>query len=667
MTLSERTRAQRLNEQGNALIGQGALAEAEQCYRRALEFAADYHEARNNLGTALAMQGRMDEAATMYREAAELKPDYLDAWRNLGNACMALRRCADAATAFDKARELAPGDVATMEAHAEALGVLGRYAEANALAARALEKQPENPGLYETAGDILRRQGDFAAAVRSYERGLALQPRSMRARNNLSAALIDLGRFAEAETTLQRALDMDPPRAAVRANLGLLHRQRGEIDEALRRYREAVEMEPGGETIWSAYLTSLHYAQGVDPSALLAEHRRWAARLERTALPEVREYRNPPDPERRLRIGYVSPDWRQHSVAYFLEPLLRHHDHAQVEIFGYSCACRCDAVTDRLRGCCDYWRELGVMADADAVAAIREDGIDLLVDLAGHTQNNRLKIFARKPAPVQLAWLGYPGTTGLAAIDYRITDAWADPPGTTESFHSETLCRLSGGFLCYRPPASLPEVARPPCTARSAVTFGSFNAWPKVSQSCLRTWAKLLARVSGSRLLLKNKSLRDHDMHERVRERFARLGGDPARLDLLAYSPTQGEHLEAYARIDIALDTFPYCGTTTTCEALWMGCPVVTLTGRTHVQRVGASLLQQIGRTEWIAETETTYLEIATELAGDRERLAAVRQGLRTVLRASPLLDGKRLAREMEDAYRHAWRAWCARVTDSRA
>ena len=361
-------------------------------------------------------------------------------------------------------------------------------------------------------------------------------------------------------------------------------------------------------------------------------------------------------PPRRLRLGYVSPDFVHHAVSYFFEPVLTARDPAAFEVFCYSDAPVADAVTQRLRAASDGWRDIAGLSDERVAELVRADRIDILVDLAGHTARNRLLVFARKPAPVQVTWLGYPNTTGLAAIDFRLTEAVSDPLGLTEAWHSEELVRLPGTFSCYAPPPESPPVNALPALAAGQVTFGCFNNLAKVTPPALALWARVLREVAGSRLFLKSPGLADLETVARLREEFA-LHGIPAdRLEFSGAELSVAAHLSLYHRVDVALDTFPYNGTTTTCEALWMGVPVVTLAGATHVSRVGASLLTHLGAPEWIGDAPEAYVARCRGLAADLPRLAVLRSGLRERMRGSPLCDAAGFTRGLEDALRAIWR-----------
>jgi predicted O-linked N-acetylglucosamine transferase (SPINDLY family) len=360
-------------------------------------------------------------------------------------------------------------------------------------------------------------------------------------------------------------------------------------------------------------------------------------------------------------VGFVSGDLRRHPVAFFLEPLLAHRDRAQFACFLYANQNANDAFSERLNAVCDGWRTI-VRADDETVCRqIRADGIDILIDLSGHTGYNRLPLFARRPAPVSMTWLGYPGTTGLSTIDYRISDAIADPPDLDPAWSSERVIHLENGFHCFRPPAENVAPGPAPVRADGRITFGSFNNLSKVSDETIALWARVLARVERSRLLVKAEALSNGQVQDHLRERFARCGITADRLVFTGWTGGLAEHLAMYRQVDIALDTFPYGGTTTTMEALWMGVPVLTLCGQTHMARVGASLLTHAGCPQWVAQTEASFVDLAAGLAADPAGLADLRQTLRTRLEESPLMDAPGFCRRFEAACREAWRAWCSR------
>ena len=524
---------------------------------------------------------------------------------------------------------------------------------------RAVAAAPANAQFHNNYGTVLRAQQDLDGASRQFELATQLDPSYALAFVNRGAVSEAQGRLEGAIGQLERALEFEPKFADAHNNLAVALERQGRTAEAIEHFELAVTHDPSHAGAHSNLLLSLHYG-GVEraPAELLAEHRRWSELHEAPLAGQRRPHANQRDPERALRIGYVSADLRSHSVAYFVEPLLEAHGEG-FEVTCYADVAAPDAVTERLRGLAGRWRSIAGIGDEQVAEQVREDGIDILIDLGGHTPNNRLLVFARKPTPVQATYVGYPGTTGLDAIDYRITDARADPDGVADAMHSERLVRLPSGFNCYRAPDA-PEPAPLPALAAGHVTFGSFNHLPKVTPRVIAMWARILERAPGARLMLKASSLADDAARRRVLDAFAEHGVGEERVELLARVESQSEHLALYGRIDIALDTFPYNGATTTCEAMWMGVPVVTLTGESHAGRVGVSLLHRVGLDDLVASDFDGYVDAAAGLAADRERLGELRSGLRARMLGSSLCDAQAVTHELEAAYRAMWREYCA-------
>jgi predicted O-linked N-acetylglucosamine transferase (SPINDLY family) len=479
---------------------------------------------------------------------------------------------------------------------------------------------------------------------------------------NLGNTFNMLNRFGEAREILERAVAINPKSAPAHNSLAIVITNMGYLQEGIEAYRRSIDLDSRNPLIHCNLVFGLQYLYGDDGAMALEEARRWdsmhAARLRKTIVPHT----NSRDPERRLRIGYVSNDFREHSVSRFLRPLFQNHDHANYEIVCYSDARHPDSTTEALRACTDQWHQTTIATDAALAEMVRKHGIDILVELMGHTARNRLLTFARKPAPVQISWLGYAGTSGLEAMDYRMTDGLADPPGMTEAFYSEKLLRLPRTNWCFAPPTAVAEIAPTPAPVLSGrpFCFGSFNKTAKATPMVLDMWAEILKGTPGSRLLLKDRALADAAICARIRAGFERRGIGPERLELAGYEDDQVSHFRKYGEVDIALDTFPYNGTTTTCETLWMGVPVVTLAGKTHLARVGVSLLTNVGLTELIANSRGEYISIANGLARNPARLRELRGWMRGRMLASPLMDGRQFARDVEGAFRDVWRRWCA-------
>jgi protein O-GlcNAc transferase len=677
---------------GAALRGQGKVDEAVAAYRQAIGIRPDYFRAHFNLGNALKDEGELDEAVAAYRQAIRIKPDYVRAYINLGNALKDQRKLEDAIAAYRKAIGINPdyaevhsnlGNALREEGkldeaiavYRQAIGLNPAYAEAHCNLGNALRDQgnleaavaayrqaigirPDYAEAYDLLANELRDQGNLDEAVAAYRQAIGLKPDLAAAHSNLGVALEDQGKLEEAVAAYRQAIGIKPDLAEAYSNLGNALEDQGKHDEAIAAYRHAVDIQPDYAEALSNLLFSLNYDDKSTAEQLFTAHREWNERYSRPMLRPI-AYANDRGISRRLKIGYASPDFRGHSVAFFFEPLLKGHDRQAVEVFCYSEVKRPDAVTIRLKGLADHWLVTVGLSDDELAERIRADGIDILVDLAGHTANNRLRVFARKPAPVQVTWLGYPNTTGLEAIDYRLVDAVTDPVGEADAWASETLVRLEGGFLCYGALKDVPEPTAPPCLNTGTVTFGSFNNPAKVSAATLDVWAKLLSRLPQARLLLKGKSFADATTRALFLARLGERGVATERVELVAWQAGTTAHLALYHRVDIALDPFPYNGTTTTCEALWMGVPVVTLQGDRHAGRVGASLLTQIGLTALIANSVEEYLENAVALARNPERLSDLRRILRPRMAASPLCDAPAFARKMESAFRTMRQHWC--------
>ena len=541
--------------------------------------------------------------------------------------------------------------------------------------------------------------GDHGAAVDSYRETLELEPGDPRIWCNFGAELDAIGQAEEAELAYRRALELDPALAQAWYNLGrllqlewqvtesercyrvaaahvdananrplwlLIHRNwglllynQGRPREAVALYREALAEYPQAADLVSNLLLTMLYDERCTQAESFAEHLAYAQRFEAPLRADWLPHANSREPGKRLKIGYVSPDFRAHSVAFFIEPVLAHHDPEQIDVYCYYSHSILDEVTLRLKSLVQHWRDISAISDDEAAKQIREDGIDILVDLAGHTAEGRLQIFARKPAPVQATWLGYPCTTGLSAMDYRISDAHADPIGMSEPYYSETVYRLPDTFDCYAAPRHAPQVGALPALAQGGITFGSFNNLAKLSREVRTLWAQVLLSVPGSRLFLKTAALTDAATRQRLTDDFASHGIGGERLIFASRDTTHTEHLNRYNQIDIGLDPFPYNGVTTTFEAMWMGVPVVTLSGNSFYSRMGVSMLTNLRMADLIADTPEDYVKIAARLAGDLGRLKALRAGLRLRLANSLLTDANRFTRNLEKAYREMWANWC--------
>jgi len=465
------------------------------------------------------------------------------------------------------------------------------------------------------------------------------------------------GRLNEAIHYLGMAMEKAPNEPMLWGNLGTSLMRLGQTEKAIELLRKTTEKRPDNNPAYSNLFLYMHCLPEVDQSSVFEESRRWAQRNLPQRLAKT-SHRNVPDPERKLRIGYVSPDFRSHSVTYFFEPLLDAHHRDIVEVYGYGNVMHYDATTDRLKNKFDYYRNIRPLDDKAVAELIENDSIDILVDLAGHSANSRIYAMAYKPAPVQVTWLGYPDTTGMSQIDYRLTDEIADPPGS-EKFYAEELFYLPEGFLCYGPGEMMPAVAQSPCQTKGSITFGSFNNSTKINSVVIEMWSRILRSTPGSSLLLKFRSGGDDEIREMYVERFAEHGISPDRIATCSWLPPPA-HLELYNRVDIALDTFPYNGTTTTCQALLMGVPVISLVGNHHMSRVGRSILSRLGLEFFVASTPDEYVAKAVALASKPDALSKIRSTMRMRMAVSPLCNKDKFAENIEQAYRKMWHRWCA-------
>jgi predicted O-linked N-acetylglucosamine transferase (SPINDLY family) len=634
-----------------ALATSGQLAQAAAACRQALELQPADPTAHFLLGYVLQQSNKHAEATEAFAQSAAYAPTVALPLVHLGNAFLALGRMDDARGAFERALAIDPRQLEALTGMGLALVRLGRAADALEPLRRVVALAPGLSAGHTNLGLALSEAQQPGAALEAFEAAVRLTPDNTNALANLGLAYMGGHRYRAAAEVFKHATQVQPANGTAWGNLLGAYTALGLTAEAIDAARRGMAADPGSAALHSALLMLLHYADDVTAEDVFREHLAWAAAHGRVPVGGVTARAAE---GRALRVGYVSPDFRKHPVAQFVLPLLAAHHRERVEVTCYSLTTMEDEVTRRVRSLPVRWRSLAAFSDAQAAAEIRAEGIDILVDLAGHTAGNRLAIFAYKPAPVQVTWLGYPDTTGLGTVDFRMTDAVADPAGA-EALHTETLWRLPGGFLCYEPSADAPAVGELAARERGFVTFGSFNAPAKLSPACVRLWAALLGAVPGSRLLLKAGAFADAEMRGRVAAAFAAQGVAAERIEFRGYAESAAEHLATYNDVDIALDTFPYNGTTTTCDALWMGAPVLTLCGQTHAARVGASLLAAVGMKGWAAETAADFVRIGCAWAADLEGLAAVRAGLRG--RMAAVTDREAFATRVEEAFAGMWAA----------
>jgi predicted O-linked N-acetylglucosamine transferase (SPINDLY family) len=639
------------NNLGNCLRLLGENGEALAAYQRALAVQPGDAHALTNLGALLQEQGRDEEALEALRAALSAAPDTAPALINLGVLLTRLGHLDEALRLLERAVALEPPIAHAAYNYGIALHACGRLRDAQAQYRRALALDPAHAEAANNLGNVCRDLGEHRAAHEAYETAMRVRPDFVDAYNNAANLMRTLGRLDEAQALLRTALGFDPSRSATLNNLGNVLKDSGELDEGIECFRRAVLSEPDNVIAHSNLLYALSF-QAADARAILEEARRWSVQHE-APLRANRKYANRASAEgRRLRIGYVSADFRAHCQALFMTPLLAHHDRTRFEIHAYSSVVRPDATTARLAGYVEKWRDVRTLSNATLADNIRADDIDILVDLTMHMSDGRPLMFARKPAPVQVAWLAYPGTTGIEAMDWRLTDPWLDPP-EHDGHYSERSWRLPHTFWCYDAIDTDTEVNALPAAHAGHVTFGSLNNPCKLTQTTLRLWARIFDWLPTARLVL---MAAEGDARHRLAQRLAQAGIEPARVRFVPFRPRDA-YLRSYHEIDIGLDTLPYNGHTTSLDALWMGVPVVTRIGPTVAGRAGLSQLANLDLVELAANSDDAFVETAVSLASDLPRLASLRGTLRARMQQSPLMDGERFARGVEAAFEGMWRA----------
>jgi predicted O-linked N-acetylglucosamine transferase (SPINDLY family) len=642
-----------LNNLGNCLQRCGRHAEAVTAYRRALAARPGEAGAMANLGTVLQAVGRSDEALELLRTAVAVEPRVSAHAVNLGIVLCRRRDFVAAETVLRQALATDPRNADAAFNLANALYGLGRPRDAIDLYRQAAELRPNHADTLINLGNMHREIGEFAAAAAAYASAIRAQPDSVVAMNNAGCLLRTLGRFDDAEDMLRRGLAVDPLHSALHDNLGSVLKDVGELDAAIDCFRRSLELDPDNPATHSnlAYALSFQCSQA---QPILEECLRWNRRFADGLRPDAPRADHDPQPLRRLRIGYVSPDFREHCQSLFTIPLLSGHDHTAFEIYCYASVVRPDAITQRIAALADVWRDVRTLTDAALAAAVRDDRIDILVDLTMHMANGRPLTFARKPAPIQIAWLAYPGTTGLGAMDYRISDPRLDPAGF-EGFYRERTLRMPDSFWCYDPLCTEPAVNPLPALERGYLTFGCLNNPCKLSESTLRLWGQVMHAMPRARLTLLAPSGRHG---ARLSQRLAAHGIAAERVNFVPYRSRE-VYLRAYHDIDIGLDTIPYNGHTTSLDSLWMGVPTLSRVGETCVGRGGLSQLFQLELDALAAATDAEFILAAEALGRDLPRLAALRQSLRPRLTRSPLMDAARFTGHLETLYRGVWREYC--------
>lgn len=626
---------------------------------QAVAIAPESAPCHGTLAAALLLAGNRKRAKAEFDRALQLDPECVEALFVFARALRAKGELNQAIGYLEKLLRLQPGHTWARNNLGNCYLALSRFEQAETCFEQTIQQQPQAIHGYANLGNLHRRQGHWDKAEAYLRRALAIAPRNPVLWANLTFVLQGAHRFVEALETGRRAVSFGPDTALAHIALGSIYGQLGQPDETLRCAARAYDAEPENSEAEQHLLFIRHYCPDVSPRELAEGHRRWASR-HAPSPDDPPRHANPPDPERRLRIGYVSGDFQEHPVAFFLAPVLEAHNRERIEVACYSSAAE-DHWTERLRRQASLWRRTEGLDDAALERLIRDDGIDILVDLSGHTEGSRLPVFGRKPAPVQASWLAYFNTTGVAAVDYLIVDSYLAPPGEDAPFIEQPL-RLDGCYLTYQIPSFAPPVSPPPGLRRGFTTYGCFNALPKIGRRVLSIWGEILRRDSTARLVLKNKIFADAACGLLYRGYLRESGLPQERIELLGPSPHE-EMFQAWSQVDVALDPFPYNGGTTTCEALAAGVPVIALRGDRFVSRVSTTILSNAGLPELVAATEGEYVEKAVALGRSPELVAALRHNLRAALARSTLCDTAGFTRKLENAYREIWRRWCDRQT----
>ncbi len=634
----------------------GHYQDAETWVRKAIRWNGKNAAYHNCLGNILQATGKSDEAITCYKKAIAINPKSDKALSNLGNVLREQNKLPEALSRYDAALAINPNSAEALSNSGAVLNGLCRLAEACQRLERALAIDPVCAEALVNLGKVLIVQGKLERAVVLLKQAATIRPDNEETYLMLGTALASMVRPSEAMGYLEKALAIKPDSLDALAHLGYAFMRQGNVVEAIANYRKILGIKPDLPYIFSNLLFALQYAPGVTPEDLFREHRRYADQFEGPFRQDWPTHHNPREVARRLKIGYVSGDFcGLHPVCVFIEPILAQHDKSQVEVYCYYNNPYHDSTTERLMTHADHWLACAGMSDAELAKRIGEDGIDILVDLSGHTGHNRLPVFARKPAPVQVTWIGNAGTTGLDAMDYRLTDSHMDPPGLTERFHTEKLVRLPDIGAAYQPVTGCPDVTPLPALSSGQLMLASLNNVIKINQRVADVWAKILQALPHARLMLGNAA--ESSIAARLLELFRNAGVGPERLILQERMPLL-DYLALHQTIDLALDPFPYNGGTTTVHSLWMGVPVVTLAGNTPVSRVGASALALAGLENLITTSEDEYMEKTIALANDLPRLALIRQSLRDRMNAAHC-DPATITRHLESAFRHMWQSWC--------
>lgn len=638
------------------LIQANKMRDAKLIYKKLSKKVSGDAEVWNTLSAICASLGEYQEAITYCKKAIQLYPEYADAYCNLGAFYEEIGQSDEAMVALQQALALNPGDAEVHFNIANALESKNDLDQAIKHYRSSLAINPHDPDTLVNLGGTLGKQRKFEEAIACYQQVLGLDPGSAEAYNNLGVLFSTIGNMDKAGECFLKAINFDSNFSKPHKNIANVYIKKGLLQKAIKELDIAILIEPDYLDALTSKLFHLNYIED-NQHKLFKEHQAWGNLCLNNRQAQT-DWDVTIDTDRKLRIGYVSNDFFKHSVSHFFEPILENHDHNRFEIYCYANVEKPDLFTERLRSICPNWRDVYGLDDHAISNSVIQDKIDILIDLSGHTGSKSPALFALKPAPIQISYLGYPNTIGLPTIDYRITDEWADPEDQ-DKLHSEKLLRLKTGFLCYRPPVDAPAIAELAATSNDYITFGSFNNISKVTEKVISLWSRILKENNGSRLILKHAALDNSDTKNMILETFSTHGIDSDRLELISWIEDTEGHLALYSKIDIALDPFPYNGTTTSCEALWMGVPVIALRGNRHASRVSYSILHQLSLDELAADTKDSYCQVAQELAANKEQLIQYRTSMRELMQKSPLCNEVNFTKELETQYRKIWQQWC--------
>jgi protein O-GlcNAc transferase len=630
---------------------------AETLYKEVLAAQSDHADALHLYGCLCDSLGRVQEATALIERATQSNPQAYPYFYNLGNLLVRQDKTAESIDQYRKAIAIKPDYAVAHNNLGIALRKQGDRAGAKRSFSAAVRFAPNYADAHYNLGLEWRAVDDLDAAIACYQTAIRLKPDYADALYAMGNAYSSLNRLEEAKNAYVESLRAQSNSAKTHTNIGSVYMRLGRLELALASFETALHLDPKDAFNRSNLILTSSYVS-TDPAETFKRCQEWDQCHGLPADHQFPAYNNNKEPARRLRIGYVSADFRSHAAAYWIEPVLAAHQHDEFEVFCYSNSNDADDVTERLRKYADHWLPCATFSADEFVDRIRSDAIDILVDLSGHTEGNRLTTFVQRPAPIQVSWFGFPVSTGLKSIQYRFTDSNIDPSAESDDFNSEKLVKLSRFYAAFKPHPDTPDPGRSPFKKNQYITFAAFNSFAKVTDEMLGVWAEILLAVPQSRLLLQAAGMDGRELGTSIKSYFLQKGVATQRIELRGWTGL-ADYLKLGQEADIALDPYPFNGGVTTCHALWMGLPVVTMRGRSAASRVGNSILTTVGLTELIADTPNQYREIAVGLATQLDHLEAMREGMRERLQRSKLLDGKGLTQEVEQAFRQMWLEWC--------